>query len=564
MKILSSETGFSMSTDSVSFIFDSDRLPRQENGHGVLTTAGRIPTPVIQPKDRLLLPIDEGMALTADAVYDQGEGDINRVEAPFYSRPGALCMIIIERNDQFLLIMPHNALHAGYTVWRENGLYQLHMHTKKETQVTYAIFDTLAEACHYYRNSREEEVATLADKIKRNPAVEKLIGGGIFWVWSEHYDEVMYAERDTDLSPLTGDAMLRVADALYRSGVDRAMFGIFFEGDSPMTEPLYTRYNYLTTQYDNYNDVMNPDMLKIIPGNRARNCDYTARRMKDYPHGVQINENGDMYGAWSIKGFDGNMHSQNTLCPAVAVQRIREEVPAILQRFPFYKGRFLDVFGTKLTTCYSKDHPLTEEQCLKAKNDGFRALEEMGLITGTEDGFDGIINHLVYAEGMHSPVYFRNKNSGRQHPHIYDAEQEAHIKRHMIDPTCRVPLWELCYHDAMMAFPYWGDSTDSSHALLRDKILFAVLYGCPPLYSFYAKNFDRLKDDILESYQKISTVHRKVALLPMTDFTALTSDRLIQRSVFGDRYEVVANFSDHAYRHDGFIVGAKDFLFREM
>lgn len=154
---------------------------------------------------------------------------------------------------------------------------------KKPTRITYGIFDSLVEACKYYRNQQKDEILTLSDKIKNNPEVEKMIGGGIFWIWNDHYDEVMYSDFDTDVSPATGEDLLTIADELYNNAIEKAMFGIFFNADSKFSEPLYKKYGYLSTQYDNYNDVLNPELLSIIPNNRVKNCDYTFRRMKDYP-----------------------------------------------------------------------------------------------------------------------------------------------------------------------------------------------------------------------------------------------------------------------------------------
>lgn len=113
----------------------------------------------------------------------------------------------------------------------------------------------------------------------------------------------------------------------------------------------------------------------------------------------------------------------------------------------------------------------------------------------------------------------------------------------------------------MIILPYWGDSTGSSKELLKHKILFACLYGCAPLYSCFVKDFEELYDDIVLSYKKITEVHEKVAELPMTDFEVLSKDYKLQRSVFGDKYEVVANFSDEDRFYNGNVVGANDYFF---
>lgn len=558
MKLLENKNGFSLVSDRVSFDFVSELVPSARNSMVGFDVTGRVPTPELKDSDRILIPMGEGIALTVGE-----ENPVENAFGDFCSKQGTMSMVIVEREGKYLLIMLDNGIYSAYSTKPENGRYILSITNKKECGVRYRIFDSLVEACACYRESRGELI-TLDEKIKNNPEIEKMVGGAIFWVWNDNYDEVMYSDYDTDVNPATGDDLLAVADDLYKNGVKKALMGIFFEPDSASVEPLYKKYGYISTQYDNYNDVLNPEMLSIIPNNRARNCDYTARRMKDYSAGVQINVKGELAKAWALKGFDGVMHSQNTLCPAVAAQRIREEIPQILAKYPYYKARFIDVYGCRLGECYSDVHPLTHAECLKVKNGAFEAMEKMGLITGTENGFDGIINHLTYSEGLHSPVNLQIPDSGRKHAHVFNDEQTAHIAKNMMKPTRRIPLWELVYHDCMMTFPYWGDSTESSPEFVSRKVLFACLFGCPPLYSFSMKDFETLKPLILDSYKRIGEVHEKVATLKMTDYTVLSDDYMLQRSVFGDKYEVVVNFSDTVREYNGKTIEPESMLFEEI
>lgn len=564
MNLLKDKNGFSLVSDAVCFNFISSLFPEEHESLYKLEVTGNIPVPGIKAGDRLLLPVDEGIAITAEKEYSPGEFDSSCIEGSFCSRQGTMSMIIIERENKYLLISLDNGIDSKYKAEKQNGLYNLEIICNKQCCVTYGIFNSLVEACKCYRHMKKDDLITLSEKIMKNPEINKLVGGGIFWIWSNNYDEVMYSQKDTDISPAVGKELLSIAEELYNNGVDNAMFGLFFNDDSPLSEKLYKNYCYICTQYDNYNDVLNPELLSIIPNNRAKNCDYTFRRMRDYPDGVQVEKDGSLTPAWELKGFDGKMHSQNTLCPLIAAKRIKEEIPEILKEFPFYKGRFIDVYGGGLSECYSKKHPLSRKECLTVKNEAFKFLNSMGLIAGTEDGFEGIINNLVYTEGLHSPVYFRNLNSGRNHAHIYNKEQTEHIAKHMMNPECRVPLWHLVYHECMLAFPYWGDSTEMSPEFISKKILFACLYGCPPLYSFFVKDFDKLKDNIIYSYKRITKIHKKIAELPMTDFKILRDDYKIQKSVFGDKYEIVANFSEENYIYNNTVIAPNDLLFEEI
>lgn len=564
MDLLKIKNGFSLSSDTVCFNFIGNLFPKEHNGLYKINVIGNAPVPTIKAGDRLLLPVDEGIAITAEKTYASGEFDIDCINGAFCGREGTMSMIMIEREKKYLLINLDCGINSEYKAERKNGLYTLEIVCHKQCCVTYGIFDSLADACKCYRNMKHTNILALSEKIRKNPEIQKLVGGAIFWVWNHNYDEVMYSDKDTDISPAVRNDLLLIADDLYKNGIENAMFGLFFNDDSPLSEDLYKKYGYISTQYDNYNDVLNPALLSKVPNNRVKNCDYTFRRMKDYPDGVQVNKDGCLSGAWALKGFDGKMHNQNTLCPLVALERMQEEIPEILRVFPYYKGRFIDVYGTGLSECYSSNHPLTRENCLTVKNEAFNNLGDMGLIAGTEDGFEDIINNLVYTEGLHSPVYFRNRNSGRNHAHIYTKEQTEHIAKYMLNPECRVPLWHLVYHENMFAFPYWGDSTEMSPEFIAKKILFACLYGCPPLYSFCAKDFEQLKDSIIYSYKKITSIHKKVAELPMTDFKILKDDYKVQKSVFGDKYEVIVNFSEENYTYKNRLIPPDGLLFEEI
>ncbi len=560
MQLQQNDHGFRLSADTVTYDFITSTVPVFTEGLYTITVTGNAPVPILEKTDRLILPVDEGIAITVGQTYQKGELDIHNIGGDFMRREGTMSLVLVERQGHYLLICLQDGMDAGYRARQMEDEYRLEITCHTPHTVFYGIFSTLPEACATYKRCKNIHTVPLVEKLAKYPEAYKLTGG-IFWVWSNHYDEVMYADHDVDVSPLVGDDLLTVAADLHENGVDKAMFGIFFDGDSPYTKDLYDKFGYICTQYDNYNDVLNPEILSIIPGNRVRNCGYTKRRMKDYPDGVTVMGNGALAPAWSLKGFDGQMHPQNTLCPLVAAARMREEIPAVLQTYSYYKGRFIDVYGTGVTTCHSEQHPLTKAECLAVKISAFAFLGELGLIAGTEDGFEDLIDQLVYAEGLHSPVYFRNVDSGRKHTNPYTPERAAHIAAQMLSPACRVPLWHLVYHDSLLAFPYWGDSTESARELLQEKILYACLYGCPPLYSFFVKDYAQLREDILQSYQKIAGVLTHTALLPMTDYAVLRDDYSLQRTVFGETWEVVANFSDTACLYKENTIAPKDFYF---
>ena len=565
MELLIERDGFSLSSDNVAFSRRGDVTPVVDGVLCTLTVTGEIPVPVIERGDRLLLPVNEGLAIDADGEYASNDINMSRIRGRLCGREGTMSMIVVQRGGKYLLISPAHGENVLYSAIKEDGLYALRMEAEKESRVTYGIFDRLVDACQCYRALRGTPPVTLTEKLRDNPEIRSLIGGAIVWVWGDNYKDVMYSQENVDLSPAVGREVVTVAERLHRGGIDRALFGIFFDEDAVYVPELYEKYGYIATQYDNYDDAFDPAMLEIVPSNRVRNCDYTRRRMIDHPDGLALDGAGKVVPAWAIRGFDGAMHPLSKVCPRVAARRIREEIPRILQKYPAYRGRFLDVYGGGVRDCYHPDHLLTKEECVDVKREAFSFLRrDLSLVTGTEDGFDGILDGLVYSEGMHSPVHYRAKDSGRHYVDRYDAVRETQAEQNMLSPRCRVPLWQLTYHDCLFSFPYWGDSTAASHRLLRQRILFACLYGCPPLYSFSAKDFDEVEADVLESYHAIRAVTERVALLPMTDYAVLSEDYMLQRTVFGDEIEVWVNFADETRDFEGVTVAPQDVLVRVL
>ena len=84
-------------------------------------------------------------------------------------------------------------------------------------------------------------------------------------------------------------------------------------------------------------------------------------------------------------------------------------------------------------------------------------------------------------------------------------------------------------------------------ALLRTKALFWQLYNVAPLWALDLQAFQTTQDLLVRHHRFFAEVHERAAELPLTDFAWLTSDGLVQRTHFGDRVLVTANFGDLAY-----------------
>jgi hypothetical protein len=81
--------------------------------------------------------------------------------------------------------------------------------------------------------------------------------------------------------------------------------------------------------------------------------------------------------------------------------------------------------------------------------------------------------------------------------------------------------------------------------------LLELLYGVPPLYHVNLEQFDVIVPAMKRHYAVFSPLHRQIGGLPLTTFEWLSADRLVQRTVFGERVEVIANFGNSAASYQG-------------
>jgi len=186
-------------------------------------------------------------------------------------------------------------------------------------------------------------------------------------------------------------------------------------------------------------------------------------------------------------------------------------------------------------------------------------LNDIGLVSGTEVGCEDVVANINYQEGMMSPPLYRAYDSGRRMTTLYyDDNIDEKIHKYMLNPVYRVPLWELVYHDCVVSYWYWGDSTNSCPELIKKRDLFCALYGLPALYSFDVADWEKLKKDIIASYHRTSDIAAKTGYYRMMSFEYVTDDKLVQKTTFENGIEVIANFSDKAVEYQGKIIDPVD------
>ena len=78
------------------------------------------------------------------------------------------------------------------------------------------------------------------------------------------------------------------------------------------------------------------------------------------------------------------------------------------------------------------------------------------LVTGSETGHDAAVPVVHYFEGMMSLGPYRVPDAGRDMQQILDDVPEK-VAKFQTGRVYRLPLWELVYHECVVAHWYWGD-----------------------------------------------------------------------------------------------------------
>lgn len=362
-------------------------------------------------------------------------------------------------------------------------------------------------------------IVPLAEKVKKNPNLERLFGAPDVW----------------------GDGSLRFAREAKAAGVDKMLI---HGRATPEEMKAINDLGYLTSEYDNYTDV-----LPFDGGHPA--VDSSHDRI---PENVVQKADGQRMTAWVT--FDKKVTYMKR-CPARWVETAQQVVPKLLAQQPFL-ARFVDVTTAEdLYECYDPAHPITRGQKRQCGIDLLAFMRSQHLVVGGEHGIWWGVPQQDYIEGMMS-----GGNTFWPAGHLIHPKTKAdafagygtweNYERFGIGHATRVPLWELVFHDCVVSTWYWGDASDfllqAAPEVTPKKDAFNVLYGTIPLLWANAEgSWPAHRDVFLRTYRNTCKLHEAVAGTELLSHEWLTPDRAVQRTRFSDGTEVVVNFGEAPY-----------------
>jgi hypothetical protein len=495
-------------------------------GEGALPGPVRYPYPFVsEPADRLVVPMNEGISFPVE------DKSIENFRLIAYGGHG-ICMafwgVTDDRQGHGVIIeTPDDA--AIHLVRMDDRLAVAPEWDAQKGQFGYArrlryvFFDVgghVAIAKRYREYARQIGLLkTLAEKRAENPNVDLLVGAANIWNW--------------DSDPVQLTTQMRAA------GIERILWS---RGGSADALRALNDMKVLTSRYDIYQDTMNPSNFPFLAGIHS---DWTTAA---WPADIIRQANGDWQRGWAVKGTNGQWYDCGVLCDCRALDYARARIPAELATRP-YLCRFIDTTtASPWNECYDPRHPMTRTESREWKMKLLNYVShDCKLVTGSETGHDAAVPFVDYFEGMLSLGPYRVPDAGRDIQRIWNDAPER-VAKFQLGQAYRLPLWELVYHDCVVAQWYWGDYNNKLPALWDKRDLFNVLYGTPPMFMFDRTLWETQKARFVQSYTNTCPYVRAVGYAEMTDHRFLTSDQNVQQTAFANGVTITVNFGMRPFR----------------
>jgi len=157
------------------------------------------------------------------------------------------------------------------------------------------------------------------------------------------------------------------------------------------------------------------------------------------------------------------------------------------------------------------------------------------------------VPYLHYFEGMLSLGPYRVPDAGRDMARIWTNAPERVVK-FQLGHEYRLPLWELVYHDCVVAQWYWGDYNNKLPMLWDKRDLFNLLYATPPMFMFNRDLWQKNRSRFVQSYETICPNVRDLGYNEMTGHRFLTPDRGVQQTTFANGTRITVNFGNAPYQ----------------
>ncbi|MGA1996198.1 MAG: glycoside hydrolase [Bryobacteraceae bacterium] len=388
-----------------------------------------------------------------------------------------------------------------------------------ERKIRYVFFQRggyVAQAKRYREYAKTMGLfKTLAAKRRDNPNVDLLVGAVNVWNW-----DMKKVELAKEMKSL---------------GMEHVLWS---SGGEPKEIEAINDLGYLSSRYDIYQDVFPPEAPQSM-------------KHAGWPDDLVWLPNGEWMKGWAHrqKNPDGSetVFEGGVINSQRGLERAKLEIPQDLKTHA-YRCRFIDTTtASPFREDYNPAHPLTrsEDRQYKMKLLEYCSRDEK-LVVGTETGIDPSVPYVHYYEGMMSLGPYRLPDAGRDM--LQYKPPTPDFLKFQVGHFYRIPLWELVYHDCVVAQWYWGDYNNKAPEVWQRRDLYNILYGTPPMFMFNQDTWQKQKGRFAASYQEICPLVRRLGYDEMISHEFLSPDHAVQRTRWKSGAEIVVNFGDSAYR----------------
>ena len=363
-----------------------------------------------------------------------------------------------------------------------------------------------AEMARRHRASLEKQgrVKDWTRKIAENPNVEKLRGAVDWWMQGSGF-------------------AWKAFDTLRWMGLEKAVVHWNWASKSAI-DSLVAR-GWLMSVYDDWADA--------FPGD-------TSLFGREHPEGAIVQADGSPLKGWLEIHADGSTRQALEICaarhPALARAVMHAERASTSRN-----ARFVDVeLAIQPQECWSGVHPTDRRTDLAFRHQALSIVKDtFRTVTGSEQTRDLFHDVVDYGEGSMSIASVADAG---YHWETLEAPEPTMDSLSM-DPALRIPLLPLTDHDAFSPTWYTGDGQSKVPLRWDDKDAWNMLYATMPLIMPADRGmWDSLRTRYLRSINVLEPFLERCQFSSMTDWEAVSTDRKVQRTRFGNGWTVVANF----------------------
>ena len=362
----------------------------------------------------------------------------------------------------------------------------------------------------------------------------------------------------TDAATWMDSSTVDLLHDLSESGINEAWIGLTSWEQAFAKPELVTaakEQGYLIASYDSYHSIHEPGKEQWI----------TARfnDPKLYVEATIQDKTGQ-----KERGFQNVGRKLN---PVLSLPAVRERMEDIMSnRLPF-NSWFIDCDATgEIYDDYSPSHLTTQQEDLAARLERMAYIrDQYRLVIGSEGGNDFAASDIAFAHGIELKTFSwmdedmkNNRDSEYYIGKYYNPKggvaehfsKQIPVKEQyytvFVDPKYDIPLFKLVYNDSVITSYHWDWSTFKIQGASQDRMIREVLYNVPPLYHLDDVEWEKYKEPIVSHHLVWSPFSKQASALEMTDFTLLSEDGSVQKTVFGQTLTAVANFGDSPFEYE--------------